>query len=172
MNRAEKQDFVDTLHRVFQNTAIVIVTHYTGLSVPELNRLRVGVRSVGGNVKVTKNRLVQRAIEDTPYQSLSPLFTGPTAIAYADDPVAVAKVAVDYAKTNAQLVLLGGAMRRHRLDSEGIKALSALPSLDVLRAMIVGLIRTPPTRLAGVLQAPAAQLARVMAAYAEKNEAA
>jgi large subunit ribosomal protein L10 len=172
VDRAGKQEFVDTLHGVFQNTAIVIVTHYTGLSVPELNRLRVGVRSVGGNVKVTKNRLVQRAIEDTPYQSLSPLFTGPTAIAYADDPVAVAKVAVDYAKTNAQLVLLGGAIRQHRLDPEGIRALSALPSLDALRATIVGLIRTPPTRLAGVLQAPAAQLARVVAAYAEKNEAA
>ena len=154
MDRAGKQEFVDTLHGVFQNTAIVIVTHYTGLSVPELNRLRVGVRGVGGNVKVTKNRLVQRAIEDTPYQSLGPLFTGPTAIAYADDPVAVAKVAVDYAKTNAQLVLLGGAIRQHRLDPEGIRALSALPSLDALRATIVGLIRTPPTRLAGDTYVP------------------
>jgi large subunit ribosomal protein L10 len=172
VDRAEKHEFVDTLRRVFQKTAIVIVTHYTGLTVPELNRLRVGVRGIGGNVKVTKNRLVQRAIEDTPYRSLSSLFTGPTAIAYADDPVAVAKVAVDYAKTNAHLVLLGGAVGPHRLDPDGLKALATLPSLDALRATIVGLIRTPPTRLAGVVQAPAAQLARVVAAYAEKNEAA
>ena len=172
MDRAEKQEFVATLHRAFQDAAIVIVTHYSGLTVPQLNKLRVDVRGVGGNVKVTKNRLVQRAIEDTPYQPLSPLFSGPTAIAYADDPVAVAKVAVDYAKTNARLVLLGGAVGRHRLDPDGLKALATLPSVDVLRATIVGLIRTPPTRLAGVVQAPAVQLARVVAAYAEKSEAA
>ena len=170
MDRAEKHEFVGTLHRAFQDAAIVIVTHYAGLSVPQLNKLRVDVRGVGGNVKVTKNRLAQRAIEDTPYQALGPLFTGPTAIAYAADPVAVAKVAVDYAKANAQLVLLGGAVGRHRLDPDGLKALATLPSLDALRATIVGLIRTPPTRLAGVLQAPPVQLARVVAAYAEKAE--
>ncbi len=172
MDRAEKHEFVATLHRVFQDAAIVIVTHYTGLTVAQLNKLRVNVRGVGGNVKVTKNRLVQRAIEGTPYQLLGPLFNGPTAIAYANDPVAVAKVAVEYAKTNTKLVLLGGAVGQHRLDADGVKVLATLPSLDVLRATIIGLIRTPPTRVAGVLQAPAAQLARVLAAYAVKEEAA
>ena len=97
MDRAEKHEFVATLHRVFQDAAIVIVTHYSGLTVAQLNKLRVNVRGVGGNVKVTKNRLVQRAIEDTPYESLGSLFNGPTAIAYANDPVAGAKLAVDYA---------------------------------------------------------------------------
>ena len=172
MDRAEKHEFVATLHRVFQDAAIVIVTHYTGLTVAQLNKLRVNVRGVGGNVKVTKNRLVQRAIEGTPYQLLGPLFNGPTAIAYANDPVAVAKVAVEYAKANTKLVLLGGAVGQQQLDADGVKVLATLPSLDVLRATIIGLIRTPPTRVAGVLQAPAAQLARVLAAYAEKDEAA
>ena len=172
MDRAEKHEFVAALHRVFQDAAIVIVTHYSGLTVAQLNTLRVNVRGVGGNVKVTKNRLVQRALEGTRYQTLGPLFNGPTAIAYADDPVAVAKVAVDYAKANTKLVLLGGAVGQHRLDPDGVKVLATLPSLDILRATIVGLIRTPPTRIAGVLQAPAAQLARVLAAYAEKDEAA
>jgi large subunit ribosomal protein L10 len=172
VDRAEKHEFVATLHRVFQDAAIVLVTHYSGLTVAQLNKLRVNVRGVGGNVKVTKNRLVLRALEGTPYQLLGPLFNGPTAIAYANDPVAVAKVAVDYAKANAKLVLLGGAVGQHRLDPDGVKVLATLPSLDVLRATIIGLIRTPPTRIAGVLQAPAAQLARVLAAYAEKDEAA
>ncbi|MGZ9006127.1 MAG: 50S ribosomal protein L10 [Burkholderiales bacterium] len=172
MDRVEKHEFVSTLHRVFQDAAIVIVTHYTGLTVAQLNKLRVNVRGVGGNVKVTKNRLVQRAIEGTPYQLLGPLFNGPTAIAYANDPVAVAKVAVEYAKANTKLVLLGGAVGQQQLDADGVKVLATLPSLDVLRATIIGLIRTPPTRVAGVLQAPAAQLARVLAAYAEKDEAA
>lgn len=172
MDRAEKHEFVATLNRVFQDAAIVIVTHYSGLTVAQLNKLRVNVRGVGGNVKVTKNRLVQRALEGTRYQTLGPLFNGPTAIAYADDPVAVAKVAVDYAKANTKLVLLGGAVGQHRLDPDGVKVLATLPSLDVLRATIIGLIRTPPTRIAGVLQAPGAQLARVLAAYAEKDEAA
>jgi large subunit ribosomal protein L10 len=172
VDRAEKHEFVATLHRVFQDAAIVIVTHYSGLTVAQLNKLRVNVRGVGGNVKVTKNRLVQRALEGTPYQPLGPLFTGPTAIAYADDPVAVAKVAVDYAKANANLVLLGGAVGQQPLDADGVKVLATLPSLDILRATIIGLIRTPPTRVAGVLQAPASQLARVLAAYAEKDMAA
>ena len=172
MDRAEKHEFVATLHRVFQDAAIVIVTHYSGLTVAQLNKLRVNMRGVGGNVKVTKNRLVQRAVEGTPYQLLGPLFNGPTAIAYANDPVAVAKVAVDYAKTNPRLVLLGAAVGQHRLDVDGVKVLATLPSLDVLRGTIIGLIRTPPTRVAGVLKAPASQLARVLAAYAEKDEAA
>ncbi len=172
MDRAQKHEFVDTLHRVFQDAAIVVVTHYSGLTVAQLNALRVNVRGVGGNVKVTKNRLVQRALDGTPYQSLEPLFNGPTAIAYASDVVAIAKVAVDYAKANPKLVLLGGAVGPQPLDVDGLKVLATLPSLDVLRATLIGLIRTPPTRIAGVLQAPGAQLARVLAAYAEKDKAA
>jgi large subunit ribosomal protein L10 len=172
VDRAEKHEFVTTMHGVFENAAIVIVSHYSGLSVAQINNLRVNIRGVGGNLKVTKNRLVLRALEGTPYQTLTPLFSGPTAIAYADDPVGVAKVAIDYAKTNAKFVVLGGAVGTHALDPDGIKALATLPPLDVLRASIVGLIRTPPTRLAGVLQAPAAQVARVLAAWAEKDEAA
>jgi large subunit ribosomal protein L10 len=172
VDRAQKEQFVEWMNDVFKETAIVIVSHNTGLTVTQLNAFRTEVRGVGGNVKVTKNRLVQRALEGTPYQPLGPLFTGPTAIAYADDPVAVAKVAVDYAKANANLVLLGGAVGQQPLDADGVKVLATLPSLDILRATIIGLIRTPPTRVAGVLQAPASQLARVLAAYAEKDMAA
>ena len=121
---------------------------------------------------MTKNRLTKLALEDTRYANLGGLFTGPTAIAYANDPVAAAKVAVGYAKTNVKLVLLGGSVGGQLLDAEGVKALAALPSLDELRARLVGLLNAPATRIAGLLQAPAGQLARVLSAYGETVEAA
>lgn len=172
MDRNQKHEFVEELHAVFQQTAIVVVTHYSGLSVAHMGNLRRQMRDAGAHVKVTKNRLVQRALADTPYQSLGSLFTGPTAIAYGADPVAVAKVAADYAKTNAKLVLLGGAVGENVLDPDGVKALATLPSLDELRAKIIGLVCAPATRIAGALQAPAGQMARVLAARAEESEQA
>ena len=172
MDRKRKEDLVASLHRVFDETALVVVTHYSGLTVAQMTDLRAKMGEAGASFRVTKNRLTRLALEGTRFQSLNALFTGPTAIAFSADPVAAAKVTVDFAKTNDNLVVLGGALNEERLDPEGIKALASLPSLDALRATIVGMLSTPATRIAGVLQAPAGQLARVVGAYAETDKAA
>lgn len=172
MDRAEKESLVASLHRTFSETAAVLVTHYSGLTVAEIGDLRKRMRDAGAGLKVTKNRITKLALEDTRYTTLESLFKGPTAIAYANDPVAAAKVAVGYAKTNPKLVLLGGSVGGQVLDSEGVKTLASLPSLDELRGQLIGLLSAPATRIAGVLQAPAGQLARVLSAYAETGEAA
>ena len=156
---------------VFDNTALVVVTHYKGLSVAEMTDLRSQVREAGASFKVTKNRLVKIALEGTTYSSLADSFTGPTAIAYSDDPVAAAKAAVDFAKKNDKLVILGGALGEQMLEADGVKALADLPSLDDLRAKIIGLLNAPATKVAQVVQAPASQLARVLNAYANKEDA-
>lgn len=171
MDRAQKAELVSELKGVFDKTGLVVVTHYTGLSVAELTDLRTQMRGVGAQFRVTKNRLTKLALEGTKCESIAHLFTGPTAIAYSDDPVAAAKVSIDYAKKNDKLVVLGGVMGNTELDANGVKALATLPSLDELRAKLLGLINAPATKVAGVLQAPAGQLARVFAAYG-KSEAA
>jgi large subunit ribosomal protein L10 len=172
VDRAQKREFVAELNEVFNSTSAVVVTHYSGLSVAEITDLRRRMRDAGASFKVTKNRLTKLALDGTRYDKIADLFTGPTAIAYSDDPVAPAKVAVEFAKSNEKLILLGGAMGETQLDESGIKALASLPSLDELRGKIVGLIQAPATKIAGVLQAPAGQLARVMAAQGSKEEAA
>jgi large subunit ribosomal protein L10 len=172
VDRTGKQDLVASLHRALNETAVLLVTHYSGLTVAEMTDLRIRMRQAGAGLKVAKNRLVLRAIEGTPFQMVAPLLKGPTALAYSGDPVAAAKVAVAFAKTNPKLILLGGGLGRQMLDAEGVKALASLPSLDDMRATLIGLINAPATRIAGVLQAPAGQLARVFAAYSEKDEAA
>jgi large subunit ribosomal protein L10 len=172
MDRAEKEALVASLHRTFAETAVVVVTHYSGLTVAEMSDLRARLREAGAALKVAKNRLVRLALPGTPYQGLEPLFKGPTAIAYSADPVAAAKTATAFAKTNAKLIILGGGLGQQMLDGEGIRALATLPSLDELRGRLIGLLNAPATRLAQVLQAPAGQLARVLSARAEKDEAA
>ncbi len=172
MNRAQKAELVASLNQVFADTSIVVVAHYSGLSVAEMTDLRAQMRAAGASLKVTKNRLTRLALDGTPYQSIADLFTGPTAIAYSSDPVAAAKVAVEYAKKNEKLVIQGGALGAQVLDVDGVKSLATLPSLDELRAKIVGMINTPATRIAGVLQAPGAQIARVLHAKSQLGEAA
>lgn len=172
MERAEKREFVAGLNEVFKSTGSVIVAHYAGLTVAQMNELRSKMRAAGGTVKVAKNRLAKIALQGTESESMSSLFQGQTLIAYSEDPVTAPKVAADFAKTNANLVILGGAMGPTALDADGVKALAALPSLDELRARIVGMISTPATRIAQVVNAPAGQLARVFGAYARKDEAA
>lgn len=172
MDRGQKEELVASMHQTFEDSAMVVVTHYSGLTVAELGVLRREMRAAGASFKVTKNRLTRRAIEGTKYSPLSDMFTGPTAIAYSDDPVAPAKVAVKFAKSNDKLVVIGGALGEEMLDVTGIQALASLPGLDELRAKIVGMISTPATRIAGILQAPAGQVARVIAAKASKGEAA
>jgi len=170
VDRAQKQKLVDSLHGTLMQTELVVVTQQVGMTVAEVTTLRRQMREAGAGFKVTKNRLARRALEGTKFAQLAPLFKGPTAVAYSTDPVAAAKVAVNYANANEKLSIVGGAMGSLLLDSKGIKTLATLPSLNELRAKLVGILQTPATRVAQVLQAPAGQLARVMGAYARKAE--
>ncbi|RUM98803.1 50S ribosomal protein L10 [Pseudaminobacter arsenicus] len=172
MDRAEKREFVTGLNEVFSATGSVVVAHYAGLTVANMTDLRSKMRAAGGTVKVAKNRLAIIALQGTEAEGMKDLFKGQTLIAYADDPVAAPKVAADFAKGNDKLVILGGAMGATTLDADGVKALATMPSLDELRAKIVGMIQTPATRIAAVVNAPAGNLARVFGAYARKDEAA
>lgn len=171
MDRTEKREFVAELNQALTATSMIVVTRNTGLTVAEATDLRRKMRAAGATFKVAKNRLTTLALAGTRFDGIAPMLTGPTALAWATDPVAVAKVAVEFAKTNEKFVLIGGALGPQTLDADGIKALAELPSLDALRAGLVGMISTPATRIAGVLQAPAGQLARVFGAYAKKDEA-
>lgn len=171
MDRTAKADLVSTLNGVFANTSVVVVAHYKGLTVADMQKLRAQMKLAGATVKVTKNRLANIALDGTDVASIKPLLKGPTLLAYSSDPVAAAKVAVDFAKANDKLVILGGAMGTTALNPDGVKALASLPSLDELRAKIVGLIQAPATKIAQVVNAPAAKLARVFGAYATKDEA-
>ena len=171
MDRAQKQKVVDSLHGTLMQTELVVVTQQVGMTVGEVTTLRRQMREAGAGFKVTKNRLARRALEGTKFAQLAPLFKGPTAVAYSTDPVAAAKVAVSYANANEKLTIVGGAMGETLLDSNGVKALATLPSLNELRGKLVGLLQTPAARVAQVLQAPAGQLARVVGAYARKAEA-
>jgi len=172
VNRAEKSEVVASLHDVFKNAGVVVVAHYSGLSVAEMTDLRGRMRGAGASLKVAKNRLVKLALEGTEAAHTTDLFTGPTVIAYSDDPVAAPKAAAEFAKENDKLVILGGAMGATALDPEGVKTLASLPSLDELHATIAGMINRPATKVAMVLQAPAGQLARVFGAYANEGNAA
>jgi large subunit ribosomal protein L10 len=172
MDRGQKHAFVTGMHERLRDAGIVLVGHNTGLTVAEISALRRQLRQAGGILKVTKNRLMTRALKGTRYQALAPLFRGPTTIAVADNPVAVAKIAIDYAKANARFVVLGGGLGDTILDADGIKALATLPSLEELRGRLIGMISTPAARLVGLLQAPGAQLARVLAAHAASADEA
>jgi large subunit ribosomal protein L10 len=171
MEKAQKAEVVESLKGLFGEAGTVVVAHYSGMTVAEMGDLRARMRKEGASFRVAKNRLAKRALEGTPVAGIADLFKGPTGIAFSKDPVAAAKVVVAYAKDNNKLVVLGGAMGANVLNVEGVKALASLPSLDELRAKIVGLLQAPATKVATVLQAPAAQLARVLSAYAKKEAA-
>ena len=170
MDRTEKREFVASLADVFAQTSMVVVTQNKGMTVAEVTLLRTKMRAAGATFKVAKNRLAVLALDGTRFDGIAPLLKGPTALAWSHDPVAVAKAAVEFAKTNEKLVLIGGALGSQLLDADGVKALAELPSLDALRAKLLGLLAAPATRIAGVLQAPAGQLARVFGAYAKAGE--
>lgn len=171
MDRAQKQEVVKDLHGVFNSAGVVVVTHYNGLNVADMTDLRNRLREIGASFKVTKNRLTKLALNGTDKAPLEDLFTGPTGIGFSDDPVAAPKVLVKFAKDHDNLKILGGMMGEVMLDENAIKDLASLPSLDELRAKLVGLLSTPATRIAGVLQAPASQVARVIGAYGAKEAA-
>ena len=172
MDRTQKEEQVASLKQTFEDSEIVVVTHYIGMTMPEMTDLRSRMREAGASFKVTKNRLTRLALQDTDFESLTDLMTGPTALAYSADPVAAAKTAVNYAKDNEKLVILGGVFNGQELDVDGVKSLAKLPSMDELRGKLVGMISTPATRIAGVLQAPAGQVARVIGAYGAKGDGA
>ncbi|MGA3303033.1 MAG: 50S ribosomal protein L10 [Methylovirgula sp.] len=172
MDRAEKKAFVATLHDVLEKTSVVVVAHYSGLTVAQMQTLRKQMREVGASVQVTKNRLTKIALEGTEIASVGTLLKGPTLLAYSKDPVAAAKAAVAFAKDNEKLVILGGAMGKTVLNAEAVKSLATLPSLDEMRARLVGLIQAPATKLAQLANAPAGKLARVVQAYSDKGAAA
>ena len=172
MDRSEKLELITSLHNTLKEAELVVVTRQTGLTVAEVTDLRRKMRAAGAGYRVAKNRLARRALEGTKFTGLSDLLTGTTALAYSKDPVAAAKVAITYAKGNEKLSIAGGVLGNLVLDPEGIKALASLPSLDELRAKLVGLLQTPATRVATVLAAPAGQLARVFNAYATKESSA
>lgn len=172
VDRAAKKQAVADLGEVFKTSAVVVVAHYSGLTVPQMQNLRKQMRQTGAHVKVAKNRLAKIALEGTDAASIAPLMKGPTLIAYSDDPVAAPKAANDFAKANEKFVILGGAMGKTVLSPDGVKQLASLPSLDELRAKIVGLVQAPATKIAQVVTAPAAKVARVVQAHVSKSEAA
>jgi large subunit ribosomal protein L10 len=169
VNRTEKAESVASLKDVFASSKAVVVAHYSGLTVAQLQTLRRNARTAGASVKVAKNRLAKIALEGSDVASIASLLKGPTLIAYSSDPVAAPKVTVEFAKANEQLVILGGAMGKTALDLNAVKQLASLPSLDELRAKILGLLVAPATKIAQLTNAPAGKLARVIQAYASKG---
>jgi large subunit ribosomal protein L10 len=170
LERAKKEELVTSLHAIFGDADLLVVTRPAGLTVAEVTDLRRQMRQAGCGFTVTKNRLAKLALKGTKFEPVSDLFKGPTAIAYSRDPVAAARVAVKYADTNRKLAVLGGALAAKVLDAGAVDSLAKLPSLDELRARLVGMISTPATRIAGVLAAPGAQIARVISAHAKAQE--
>jgi large subunit ribosomal protein L10 len=166
VDRAAKRELVEGLHTVFKNTGVVVVSHYAGLTVAQMTDYRRRMKEAGGSVKVAKNRLAKLALKDTDAAGIANLFEGQTCVAFSKDPIAAAKVTVAYAKTNDKMVILGGSMGKTVLTPDSVKALASLPSLDELRAKLIGLLNAP------AVKEPGAKLARVIQAKASKSEAA
>ncbi len=171
MDRSQKADSVASLNATFNEVGVVVITRNLGMTVAQTTALRVKMRESGASFKVSKNSLAKLAIVDTNYAGIGELLTGPVALATSVDPVAAAKITVEFAKTNDKLEIVGGAMGSMILDADGVKALASMPSLDELRAKLVGLVQAPATKIAQLATAPAAKLARVFGAYATKEAA-
>ena len=172
MDRTQKEELVASFNDAFSNATLVVVASQIGLTVAQSTALRKEMRQAGASFKVTKNRLTRLALKGTKFEALSDLFKGPTAIAYSNDPVAAARIAVKFAEGNDKFQILGGGLGEQVLDVSGVTVLAKLPSLDELRGRLLGMIQTPATRIAGITQAPAAQLTRVLSARAAQGEAA
>ena len=172
MDRAAKAELITTLNAALKDAGTIVVAHNNGLVAAQSADFRKKGKAAGGTVKVAKNKLAALALKGTKAEGITKYLKGPTILAYSQDPVAAAKAVSDFAKTNDKLVILGGAMGATTLDADGVKALATMPSLDELRAKIVGMISTPATRIAAVVKAPAGNVARVIGAYARKEETA
>ena len=171
MDRAQKENLVDELGQIFESSGVVVVSHYAGLTVAEMQDLRAQMREVGGSVRVTKNKLAKIALEGKPCASIAGLLTGMTVLAYSEDPVAAAKVIDSYAKTNKKLEILGGAMGETALDQAGVKAVAQMPSREELIASIVGCIGAPASNIAGAIGAPASNIAGILSTLEERAAA-
>jgi len=169
MNRAEKQALIENVNGTLNKADIALVVHNNGLTVAQMTQLRRNMRAVGAEFRVAKNRLVKLAVKDTKFEGIADLFKGPSAIATSSDPVSVAKSLVDFAKTHDKLVIIGGAFGDQKLDVKAVEALAKLPSLNELRARLVGMLQTPATRIACILQAPGSGVARVISAHSQKE---
>jgi len=168
VNRQEKAELIETLQTTLNDSTTVVVAHQVGMTVAESSDLRAKMREAGAGFKVTKNRIAKLALNDTPHTALESLFTGPTAIGTSTDPVAAAKVLVEYAKGNDKLTIVGGSMDGKSLDKAGVEALAKLPSLDELRGKLVGILQAPAAKIARVAQAPAGRVARVIKARSDQ----
>jgi large subunit ribosomal protein L10 len=169
VDRAQKRELVSTLNEAWKDAGVVVVAHYKGMTVAQMTDFRKRMKEAGGSVKVAKNKLAVLALKDTDSQGVSDLLKGQTCIAYSDDPISAAKVSVKYAKENDKLVILGGAMGRTVMNADAVKALAELPSLDELRAKLIGLLQAPATKIARILKEPGAKLARVLQAQGAKG---
>jgi len=183
VDRAEKAEMVETLGNIFASSGSVIVARYSGMTVAEISDLRGRLRQAGARFKVTKNRLAKIALANAEVPDAGDLFVQPTGIAFAEDPVAAPKVLTEYAKQNQKLVLIGGILGKTTLDAEGVEALAKMPSIDEMRAKLLGVLNEPGAKLARTLNepgnklarqlnAPAANLAGVLSAWKAKQEAA
>ena len=164
MNRTEKAELIKTLHLTFNASTSVVVAHQVGMTVAESGDLRQKMRDAGAGLKVTKNRIAKLALKGTCYEELDSIFTGPTLVGTSKDPVAAAKILVDYAKENPKITIIGGSMDGKTLDKAGVEALAKMPSLDELRGKLVGLVQGPAAKIARVMQAPAGKMVRVVKA--------
>ena len=168
MDRAQKEKVVDELGQIFESSGVVVVAHYAGITVAEMQDLRARMRDAGGSVRVAKNRLAKIALEGKPCASIADLLSGMTVLAYSEDPVAAAKVAEDFAKENKKFEILGGAMGENALDRSGVEAVSKMPSREELIASIVGCIGAPASNIAGAIGAPASNIASILSTIEEK----
>jgi len=172
VDRQAKESFVANLKDVFNTSAVVVVAQNTGLTVSEMNELRSAMRDAGGQIKVIKNKLTKIALDGTPLSAIEEYLNGPSLLAYSDDPVAAPKITIKFAKENDNFVVLGGSLPEKKIDLGEVKQLASLPSLDELRAKILGLINTPAGNIASLLNKPSTNLAQVVKAFSEKSEAA
>jgi len=172
VDRAQKEKVVEELGQIFESSGVVVVAHYTGLTVAEMQTLRAQAREAGGSVRVAKNRLAKIALEGKPCASMAPLLSGMTVLTYSEDPVAAAKVAEEFAKKNPKFEILGGAMGENALDRAGVEAVSKMPSREELIATIAGMIGAPASNIAGAIGAPASNIASILSTIEEKAEAA
>ncbi|UWR26915.1 50S ribosomal protein L10 [Sulfitobacter sp. S223] len=168
MDRAQKEQLVDELGQIFESSGVVVVSHYVGLTVAEMQDLRARARAAGGAVRVAKNRLAKIALEGKPCESIADLLTGMTVLTYSEDPVAAAKVAQEFAKENPKLVILGGAMGENALDVAGVEAVSKMPSREELISTIAGMLGAPASNIAGAIGAPASNIASILSTIEDK----
>ena len=171
MDRAQKEKVVDELGQIFASSGVVVIAHYVGMTVKQMQDLRAKMRAVGGSVRVAKNKLAKIALDGKPGVKMGDLLTGMTVLAYSEDPVAAAKVSEAYAKGNDKFVILGGAMGDTMLDADGVKAVAAMPSREELIASIVGCLVSPAANIAGAIGAPASNIASILSTIEEKAAA-